>query len=144
MGIVYLMLTRTNYTEWFAVMRVNLQAAGLWEAVRYGGVEFREDRHALAALLRVVPADMQAGLANKEPVCEAWESIRKIRIGTDRVKEVNAERLQQKFAEIRFKPGEGVEDFCLRITTLANELRVLGDEVTDKEVVKKMLHSIPE
>jgi hypothetical protein len=50
-GIVYPMLTRTNYTEWSAVMRVNLQAAGLWEAVHYGGVEYRDDRHALAALL---------------------------------------------------------------------------------------------
>jgi hypothetical protein len=37
-----------------------------------------------------------------------------------------------------------VEDFSLRITALANELRVLDDEVTDKEVIKKMLHSVSE
>jgi hypothetical protein len=35
-GIVYPMLTRMNYMEWSAVMRVNLQAAGLWEAIQYG------------------------------------------------------------------------------------------------------------
>jgi hypothetical protein len=143
-GIVYPMLTRTNYTEWSAVMRVNLQVAGLWEAVRHSGVEYRDDRLALAALLRTVPVEMQSGLANKETAHEAWESIRKIRIGADRVTEANAERLQQEFADIRFKPGEGVEEFSICITTLANELRVLGDEVTDKEVVKKMLHSVPE
>jgi hypothetical protein len=66
------MLTRTNYTEWSSVMRVNLQAAGLWEAVHYDNVEYRDDRHALAALLRAVPAEMQAGLANKESAREAW------------------------------------------------------------------------
>jgi transposase InsO family protein len=98
----------------------------------------------LAALLCAVPADMQAGFTNKESAREAWDSICKIRIGVDRVKEANVQRLRQEFAEIRFKPGEGVEDFSLRITALANELRVLGDEVTDKEVVKKMLHSVPE
>jgi hypothetical protein len=27
---------------------------------------------------------------------------------------------------------------------LANELRVLSDDMADKEVVKKMLHSVPE
>jgi hypothetical protein len=43
-GIVYPMLTRTNYTEWSAVMRMNLQAAGLWEAVQYGDAEYRDDR----------------------------------------------------------------------------------------------------
>jgi hypothetical protein len=53
---------------------------------------------------------MQAGLANKEMAREAWESIRWIRIGADRVKEANTERLQQEFAEMRFKPGEGVEE----------------------------------
>jgi hypothetical protein len=143
-GIIYPMLTQTNYTEWSAVMRVNLQAAGLWEAVRYGDIEFRDDRHVLVVLLHAVPANMQVGLANKESAREAWESIRKICIGTNRVKEANAERLQQDFVEIRFTPGKGVEDFSLRITALANELRVLEDEVMDKEVVKKMLHSVPE
>jgi hypothetical protein len=57
-AIVYPMLMRTNYMEWSAVMHVNLEAAGLWEAVRYGGVEYHNDRHALAAQLCAVPADM--------------------------------------------------------------------------------------
>jgi hypothetical protein len=52
--------------------------------------------------------------------------------------------LRQEFAEIRFKSGECVEDFSIRITSLANELHVLGDEITDREVVKKMLHLMPE
>jgi hypothetical protein len=79
------------------------------------------------AQLHTVPANMQAGHANKESACEAWESIRKIRISMDRVKEANTEHLRQEFAKIRFKPSEGVEDFSLRITALANELCVLSD-----------------
>jgi hypothetical protein len=46
-------------------------------------------------------------------------------------------------AQIRFKSSECVEDFSVRITSLVNELRVLGDEITNKEVVKKMLHLVP-
>jgi hypothetical protein len=87
---------------------------------------------------------MQAGLANKVSACDAWESIRRICVGADRVKEANAERLRQEFTEIKFKSGEGVEGFSLRITALANDLWVLGVGITDKEVVKKMLHSVPE
>jgi hypothetical protein len=59
-GIVYPMLMRMNYTEWSLVMRVKLQAAGLWEAMHYGNVEYRDNRHALAGLLHAVPAEMQA------------------------------------------------------------------------------------
>jgi hypothetical protein len=39
-GIAYPLLSHMNYTEWSTVMHVNLQAVGLWEAIRYGGVEF--------------------------------------------------------------------------------------------------------
>jgi hypothetical protein len=98
----------------------------------------------LVALLQVVPAEMQVRLTNKESAHDTWEVIHKIHVGVDRVKEANAERLRQVFTEIKFKPNEGVEDFRLLITALANELRVLGDEVTDKEVVKRMLHSMLE
>jgi len=87
---------------------------------------------------------MRAGLAVKRTAREAWDAIRLMRMGADRVKEANAEKLRQDFADITFKPGELVEDFALRINTLANELRVLGDPVTEKEVVKKMLHEVPE
>jgi hypothetical protein len=87
---------------------------------------------------------MQVGLTNKESPRDAWEVIHKIRIGVDREKEANAERLRQEFTEIKFKPNEGVEDFSLCITALENEPRVHGDEVMDKKVIKKMHHSIPE
>jgi hypothetical protein len=49
--IIYPMLTHTNYTEWSVVIHVNLQVTELWEAVHYGGIEYRDDRHALAVLL---------------------------------------------------------------------------------------------
>jgi hypothetical protein len=39
-------LTKTNYVEWAAVMRVRLQVCHMWEAVRYGDVDYYEDRQA--------------------------------------------------------------------------------------------------
>ena len=37
-------LTKTNYVEWAAVMRVKLQVRHMWEAVRYGDVDYDLDR----------------------------------------------------------------------------------------------------
>ncbi|CAN6361579.1 unnamed protein product [Urochloa humidicola] len=87
---------------------------------------------------------MQAGLARKAPAYEVWESIKDIRVGVECVKEANVEALRRDFAGIAFRLGESVEEFATRITTLVNQLRILGDNITDKEVVKKMLHSVPE
>ncbi|XP_025813044.1 cilia- and flagella-associated protein 91-like [Panicum hallii] len=37
-------LTKTNYVEWAAIMRIKLQVRHLWEAVYYGDGDFDEDR----------------------------------------------------------------------------------------------------
>jgi hypothetical protein len=44
-------LTKTNYVEWATMMRVRLQVRHMWEAVRYGDVDYYEDRQALDALI---------------------------------------------------------------------------------------------
>jgi hypothetical protein len=143
MAIVYPVLTRTNYAKWSLVMRVNLQVAGLWEVINKGVCDYHEDQNALAALLRAVPTEMQAGLAMKESTMEAWEAIRSIWVSADKVKEVNAEKVHREFDNITFKPTECVEEFALRIFGLANQLRSLGNDLPDKKVVKKMLQSVP-
>jgi hypothetical protein len=119
-SIVYPILTCMNYSEWALVMRVNLQMVGLWDAINKGSSDYRDDRNALAALLWAVPPEMQAGLAVKETTKEAWEAIRSIQVSTDRVKEVNAEKLWREFDDITFKLGECMEEFAMRISSLVN------------------------
>jgi hypothetical protein len=91
-----------------------------------------------------VPQEMQAGLTVKSTAHEAWQAIRKVRLGADCVKEANAEQLRREFDDLIFTPGETVEDFSLRLTIVASQLRVLGDDVSDKEVIKKLLHVVPD
>jgi hypothetical protein len=41
--------TKGNYEEWSLVMKVKLQACGLWEAVEEDDVDYQENRMALEA-----------------------------------------------------------------------------------------------
>ncbi|CAD6337548.1 unnamed protein product [Miscanthus lutarioriparius] len=96
-----------------ASMKVNL--AGLWHAVepKEGEevlIEYREDRLAMAAILR----------------------------------EANTQHLLRQFGDIGFNEGESVDDFSLRIMSLANTIRTLGHDITDAQIVKKMLQVVPE
>jgi hypothetical protein len=75
---------------------------------------------------------------------DAWEAIRSTRVGVDKVKWVNAERLHWVLDDISFKSGECVEEFAMHISSLVNQLRSLGDENLNKKVVKKMLQSVPD
>jgi hypothetical protein len=87
-------------------MKVNLQAARLWDVIESGDGDYRDDRTALAAIICAVPLEMPAGLVVKSTAIEAWEAFWQVRIGTDRVKEANAEQLQREFSDIAFKAGE--------------------------------------
>ena len=82
-SVQYPMLTRTNYQEWSLLMRVNLQAQGLWQAVEPEEgevVEYREDRLALAAILRAVPPEMLGSLARKCTARSTWEAVKTMRV----------------------------------------------------------------
>ncbi|XP_066354890.1 uncharacterized protein [Miscanthus floridulus] len=126
---------------------VNLEAAGWWYAVEPEEDEeivYRHDRLALAAILRSVPPEMLTGLCEKRTTAEAWAAIKRIRVGVQQVREANAQQLRREFSALVWKEVETAEDFVNRITGLAADLRLLGDNVTDAEVVRKMLQVVPE
>jgi hypothetical protein len=50
----------------------------------------------------------------------------------------------KEFVEIRFKEGESVSDFSMRITGLTNNITILGGNITEAEIIKKILHVAPE
>ncbi|WVZ53904.1 hypothetical protein U9M48_004791 [Paspalum notatum var. saurae] len=146
-GVQYPTLSRTNYAEWALLMKVNLEAAGLWHAVEPEDgdvIEYREDRLALAAILRSMPSDMLASLGRKRTARSAWNAVKTVRVGVQRVHEANARQLMKEFGNITFKEGEFVDDFSVRIVGLANNIRTLGGTLTDPDIVKKMLQVIPE
>jgi hypothetical protein len=95
-------------------------------------------------MLRAVLEEMQAGLAHKETIEEAWEAIQVVQMGGDRIMEAMADKLCRDFAELQFNAGECVEDSSLRVSLHANQLRALSDKISDKEVVMKILHLVPE
>jgi hypothetical protein len=64
-------LTKTNYVEWVAVMRIRLQVRHMWKAVRYGDVDYYEYRRALDALIAAIPPEMQFSLSKKRTTKEA-------------------------------------------------------------------------
>lgn len=145
-NLTWPMLTRTNYQGWSSHIQCNLEAMFLWDAIEPGGdkIERRRDRLALGAMLRGVPVEMHSMLLNKKTAKEAWEGIKTMRLGADRVKEVNAQKLLVEFESITFKAGETIDDFAIRITKLVTDLRGLGEEsVTDARMVKKFLRVVP-
>jgi hypothetical protein len=85
-------LTKTNYNDWSLRMKLKLQARHLWDAV-----EFDDDRNALDGICNTVPEGMILVLATKATAKEAWEAIRTIHIGDNRVRKATVQNLHTEY-----------------------------------------------
>ena len=74
---------------------------------------------------------------------EAWEAIAAMCVGSDRAKKATAQLLKQEYANLKFKDGESVEDFSLRLQSLISKLRSHDVTIDEEEAVSKYLHSVP-
>jgi hypothetical protein len=137
------LLTKMNYTEWALIMKIKLRARNLWEAIEPGDVMLQEDRMALDAITSAVPQEMLASLAVKATAAEAWEAVRSLRIGNEAVRNARAQRLRTEFESIRFKEGETVDDFTMRLGSLVAELSTLEEVIKEQQVVQKLLRVVP-
>jgi hypothetical protein len=111
-------------------------------------VEGNPSRHAnekaaLVALLKAVPPEMVGALAMKGTAKSAWEAIKTMRLGTDRVRQATLQRLWKDFEQITFHANETLNAFGMRITSLVNNLRSLGDTVEEVRIVRKILRVVP-
>ncbi|WVZ89814.1 LOW QUALITY PROTEIN: hypothetical protein U9M48_036172, partial [Paspalum notatum var. saurae] len=134
-------LTKTNYVEWAAVMRVRLQVRHMWEAVRYGDVDYYEDRRAPDALIAAVPPKMRFSLSKSGlPRRPGTPSLQHASAAT-----VPARPHRQHFARSgRTWPSSRVRTLMtlLSVSTLACEF---GDDTYDEErAVQKLFRCIPE
>jgi hypothetical protein len=135
----YLILMKTNYNQWTLLMKIKMEARELWGAVNPGSAEFQVDRMALDAICSVVPPEMITTLATKETALEAWESIKTMQIGDDRIRKVSAQKVRHEYELHEFHDGEGVEDFTMQMTGIVNQLAMLGDPEADDKVILKFL-----
>jgi hypothetical protein len=90
---------------------------------------------ALDAITSAVPQEMLALLAVKATAAEAWEAVRSLWIGSEAVRNTRAQRLRMEFESIRFKEGEIVDDFTMRLGSLVAELSTLGKVIKEQQVV---------
>ena len=94
-------------------------------------------------ILAAVLAEYREPLGAKNSAKEACEAIATMRVGSDRAKKATAQLLKQEYTTLKFKDGESVEDFSLRLQSLISKLRSHGVAIDEEETVSKYLHFMP-
>ena len=138
-SLQYPLLTKSNYAAWSIKMEVYMEAQGVWEAiVSEEPVESRKDKMAMAAIFQGISEETLLQLGVKRLAKEAWNALRTMNLGADRVKEVRAQSLRWDLESLRMNDGDSVDDFTGKISTIVSQFRGLGEQVDETYVVKKM------
>ena len=141
--IQYPMLTDTNYVVWATKMKFILRNLRVWKAIKGdGAVDDEVDEGAMAALSQSVPDSMVMTLANYETARNAWEAIREMRVGEDKVKRARAQVLKRQLNKMEMSKGETIAEYSEKLTNLASEIKSLGGSVTDTDIVEKLFSSV--
>ena len=85
------------------------------DAVDHSYVDEDDDLMALEAICKFVPPELQEIMAIKPSARAAWEDLKTINLGVERVRWAKADMLRRKFDSLAFKDGETIDDFSLRI-----------------------------
>ena len=83
-------------------------------------------------------------LVEKDNAKAAWDTLKALRVGDDRVREAKVLVRRREFDQMRFKDGESIEEFALRLKTLVNDLETLGDPIDEHRAVRKFLRAVPQ
>ena len=124
-------------------MKVKFRARRLWNAVDKGTDNKEDGMSALEAILAAILVEHREPLGTKSSAKEAWEAIAAMHVGSDRAKKATTQLLKQEYALLKFKDGEMVENFSLRLQTLISKLKSHGVTIDEEEAVSKYLHSVP-
>ena len=65
-----------------------------------------------------------------------------MRVGSDRAKKATTQLLKQEYATLKFKDGESVDDFSLRLQSLISKLRSHGVTIDVERISSVILRGV--
>ncbi|XP_074373655.1 uncharacterized protein LOC141714004 [Apium graveolens] len=128
-------------------MKVFMKAQGVWGAIEEDPktvVDENKVQIALAAIYQGVPKEVLLPTAEKETAKEAWEAIKMMFVGAERVKEANVQTLKGEFESLTMKETYNIDDFCMKLSGIATNIWVLGEVMEESSIVRKILRAVPD
>ncbi|XP_062232775.1 uncharacterized protein LOC133930086 [Phragmites australis] len=143
----YPMLTRSNYTTWVIKMKVFVRAQGIWDAIEHEDlkekVDMKKYQIALTAIYQGISEETLLAISEKETSKEAWECIKMMYQGAKCIKDARVQTLREELDGLQIKSTESVDDFVMKVNSIASTIRGLGDKMEDSYVVRKILKATP-
>ena len=87
--------------------------------------------------------DVMQHLISKKSAKEAWEALKTMNLGHERVREANLQSMLKSYENLEMGEDETVDAFSSRVATLVNGIRGLNEKLEEISVVRRFLRAAP-
>jgi len=101
-----------------------------------------KDKAAIYMLFRAVDELGFEKIASATTSKEAWDILKKVFKGVDRVKQVRLQNLRVELESMKMMESESVYDYIMRVQIMVNQLNRNGETLTDARLVEKILRTL--
>ncbi|XP_009340704.2 uncharacterized protein LOC103932786 [Pyrus x bretschneideri] len=156
---------RSNYDFWSIKMKTIFKSYDLWNLVDKG-IEITEpgdessdedqksvkssmkinetkDAKALGIIQGAVSDEIFPRISNFETSKTAWDVLQQEFRGDKKVRSVKLQCLRRDFEDTRMNDGEALSVYLTRMTDIVNQMKTLGEELSNQRLVQKILISLP-
>jgi len=151
-----------DYEHWCMLMENLLRSKEYWSVIETGWVETTpiealtavqkkaleemklKDLKTKNYLFQSIDKSILKTIAQKDIAKQIWESMKIKYQGNARVQRAQLQILRRNFEVLEMKPGEAVTDYFSRVLLVANDMRNLGEDMTNGKIVEKILRTLTE
>ena len=76
-------------------------------------------------------------------VKHVWEKLNTVYEGVSKVKQSELQTYKGQFESLKMKEEENIAEYLLRVDEIVNAIRGLGGVIKEREVVEKVLRTLP-
>uniref|UniRef100_A0A2N9G6A8 Integrase catalytic domain-containing protein n=5 Tax=Fagus sylvatica TaxID=28930 RepID=A0A2N9G6A8_FAGSY len=151
-----------HYDHWSMLMENFLRSKEFWGLVESGYIEPASESVQTDAqrkkndemklkdlkvknyLFQAIDRTVLDTILKKDTAKDIWDAMKKKFEGNARVKRSHLQALHREFETLEMRFDEGVTEYFSRVMTVANKMRIYGEDMQDVKVVEKILRSLTE
>ncbi|XP_047260813.1 uncharacterized protein LOC124894103 [Capsicum annuum] len=153
-------LSGENDPIWAVKMRTYLRAYDLWEVVEVGGEEnhfpnnptmaqiknhrgeVSKNFRALSCIQSTLLEVIFTRVMTSEIAKEAWDKLKEEFHKSDKIRKIKVINLRREIEILIMKDLETIEEFSNKLMKVVNKIRLMGEELIDLRIMKKVLVSL--
>ena len=135
-------LNKLNYQVWASRMRLHLQGLELWDAIESENVARKKDRQVKLILFCTISDEVTRELDVEKTAKQTWNTLKVKSGGVTQILKAWIQSLKRDYENLSMDDDDLFLDYFRKLSCVVNELRTLGEVITDVEVSTKLLRSV--